>query len=91
MFKRPLDKTRITDFLGGVAQVEVVDPADSVSMVSDSAETQIDLPPLVPSSSHARTTVVSGFLTWLRDWRVVRVWVSVGCIGVLVGWVLSKK
>jgi len=73
--------------------VEVVDPADSmrVAMVSDSAEVQIDLPPLVPGSSHARTTVMSGFSTWLRDWRVVRVWVSVGFIGVLVGWVLSKK
>ena len=31
LFKRPLDKTHITDFFGGVAQVEIVPPPDIAS------------------------------------------------------------
>lgn len=98
MFKRPLDKTRITDFFGGVAQVEVVDPADCMpdTLVSDSPAIEIEVTKapmhhsLPPLSFHA-TTAMSGFFTWLREWRVVRVWVSVGLIGVLVGWVVCLK
>lgn len=95
LFKRPLDKTRITDFFGGVAQVEVVDPADSIptSLVSDLPLT--DQKPhislvLPPSSSHI-TTVISGLFTWLQEWRLARTWASVGFIGVLVGWVVLKR
>ena len=34
LFKRSLDKTRITDFFGGVAQVEIVPPLDIVAMAT---------------------------------------------------------
>ena len=44
LFKRPLDKTRITDFFGGVAHVEVMAPLQgdqtaSVSVAGDDDET----------------------------------------------------
>lgn len=99
LFTRPLDKTRITDFFGGVAQVEVVSPDDTVSsMLSDSLSieeiVQEPHPPISLSlplpSSHA-TAVMTGFFTRLREWRVVRAWASVGLIGVLVGWVVSQR
>jgi len=98
LFKRPLDKTRITDFFGGVAQVEVVNPADSIAftLVSESVPTEeavqgprqrVSLP---PPTSHA-TEAMSSFSTLLQEWRIARAWASVGLIGVLVGWVLSKR
>jgi phosphatidylinositol glycan class K len=34
LFKRPLDKTRITDFFGGVAHVEVMAPFQSDQMAA---------------------------------------------------------
>lgn len=34
LFKRSLDKTRITDFFGGVAQVEIVPPLDIAAMTT---------------------------------------------------------
>ncbi|PPQ77458.1 hypothetical protein CVT26_005844 [Gymnopilus dilepis] len=36
LFNRPLDKTLITDFFGGVAQVEIVPPPDPISPIRDS-------------------------------------------------------
>jgi len=98
LFKRPLDKTRITDFFGGVAQVEVVDPADCIptALVLDSPPIEIaDQKPrishLLPPSSSRITTAISGLFTWLREWRLERTWASVGFIGVLVGWVMFKR
>ena len=102
LFKRPLDKTRITDFFGGVAQVEVVDqPADSIptALVMEDSPPLIEIPEqqkpriniLLPPSSSRMATAISGLFTWLGDWRLERTWASVGFIGVLVGWVVFKR
>ena len=98
MFKRPLDKTRITDFFGGVAQVEVADLADSVptALVSDSLPIEIaDQKPhlslLLPPSSSRVSMAISGLFTRVREWRMARTWASIGLIGVLVGWVVFKR
>jgi phosphatidylinositol glycan class K len=98
LFQRPLNKTRITDFFGGVAQVEVVDPADCIPtpLVLDSlpieiAEQEARISLLLPPSSSRIATVISGLFTWLREWRLARTWASVGFIGILVGWVVFKR
>ena len=93
LFKRPLDKTRITDFFGGVAQVEVANADDSIR--SNSVLESIAIEEVSPehhqrvSLPHAPAAMFN-FFTWLRKWRVVRAWASVGLLGVLVGWVMSK-
>ena len=92
LFKRPLDKTRITDFFGGVAQVEVVSPDDAMSSTLQSEafspeEVQKHERVLPPPSTAAAT---SGLFT-IREWRVMRTWTSIGLIGVLVCWVVSKR
>lgn len=41
LFKRSLDKTRITDFFGGVAQVEIVPPLDVAALITPDEATLI--------------------------------------------------
>ncbi|KAF8813120.1 hypothetical protein BYT27DRAFT_7181694 [Phlegmacium glaucopus] len=95
LFQRPLDKTRITDFFGGVAQVEVVSPADPTLVLESMPLEEVVQElhqgvSLSPPSFHAAETM-PGLFMWLREWRIARAWASVGLIGVLVAWVMSKR
>ncbi|KAF8961763.1 peptidase C13 family-domain-containing protein [Flammula alnicola] len=106
LFKRPLDQTRITDFFGGVAQVEIVPPLDipSVSLEQPPRMPEegepLQLHPIsMPLESKAQNESDSAISlrTWLttplqeKQWKNSRAWASVALIGVLVGWVTAKK
>lgn len=92
LFKRPLDKTLITDFFGGVAQAEVIFPEDSDlpaprpdSTVDDIRQVQLETqgrPSVLPSPSQPR---------WWEEGGDLRAWGSVVILGSLVGWVGSRK
>ena len=91
LFHRPLERTLITDFFGGVAHAEVMD--------SDSAHDS----PWVPSSAqvdpvirdeHNLVEVMANPVEGTGDDRVrlIRAWASVGIIGLLVSWaILNTK
>ncbi|KAF8155499.1 peptidase C13 family-domain-containing protein [Crassisporium funariophilum] len=100
LFKRPLDKTRITDFFGGVAQVEVLPPLGAMSSSvfletstpgeGPKAQVEVQVPqqklsfPQIPEPS-------SSFTALHHEWKTARAWVSVILIGVLFGWVTFKR
>ncbi|KAF9478962.1 hypothetical protein BDN70DRAFT_879362 [Pholiota conissans] len=98
LFRRPLDTTRITDFFGGVAQVEIVPPLDS-SMAPPGVSSSLAEPPQSLQSKpnsmpSAKAQTTSGNTTWLRLWlggKTSRAWASITVVGVLAGWVASKK
>lgn len=103
LFKRPLDKTRITDFFGGVAQVEVIinRPADSPTLLSMPVEEVVQEEEEEVSSSSSSSSMpphssdgavaIPGLSLLFREWRMARAWASVGFIGVLVGWVITRR
>ncbi|KAG2357314.1 peptidase C13 family-domain-containing protein [Suillus spraguei] len=97
LFRRPLDKTLITDFFGGVAQAEVF-PLQDIVGSSDHHhhhENDFTLPtsrkPDAPSVSVVSSTTVISHprLTgetheWDNWWKEVRKWTSIFVIGCLV-------
>ncbi|KAF8191737.1 peptidase C13 family-domain-containing protein [Pholiota molesta] len=104
LFRRPLDKTRITDFFGGVAQVEIVPPLDSSAVSPEESPSPIDeVEPLQPQTNTLPLTKAQNMSDnaawgspWLgplqgKDWKTTRAWASIAIIGALAGWVTSKK
>ncbi|KJA21422.1 hypothetical protein HYPSUDRAFT_140580 [Hypholoma sublateritium FD-334 SS-4] len=102
LFKRPLDKARITDFFGGVAQVEIIslDSAtispEATSPTNDTEPLQLrpNVMPLAAKAQNMSDTVTTQ--TWLaqlngKEWKTVRAWVSLAIIGALASWVASRK
>ncbi|CAA7268250.1 unnamed protein product [Cyclocybe aegerita] len=91
LFSRPLDKTRITNFFGGVAQVEIVPPVEPSVDQNTSEEgpeqehEATPHPPMRPAKSQNRVK------SWLKEGKTLRAWASVSLLGVVAGWVLSKK
>ncbi|KAF8903900.1 peptidase C13 family-domain-containing protein [Gymnopilus junonius] len=99
LFNRPLDKTLITDFFGGVAQVEIVPPLDHISPIHDSEiataddvqeALHVDQPVRSPAVSNTKLEKQPFFSLALPAWNTARAWVSVGIVGILVGWVTTK-
>ncbi|KAG6860446.1 glycosylphosphatidylinositol anchor biosynthesis [Termitomyces sp. Mi166 len=96
LFNRPLDQTLITDFFGGVSQVEVSPPTHE-----EHCDAPLPPPP-PPSSPHAsekqeRIHLRAGLTTPATAdaetgvGRQVRTWGTVGILGVLVGWVGTRR
>ncbi|KAK7044918.1 GPI-anchor transamidase [Favolaschia claudopus] len=88
LFRRPLSEVRITDFLGGVAQVEVGEgvPVDTAAVGEDQWPLQGEspaVPPVLPVAENTQERV--GDLG--GGWRGMRAWGGVLLIGGLVGWV----
>ena len=102
LFKRPLDKARITDFFGGVAQVEILslDSAtpspEATSPTNDTEPLQLrpNTMPLVAKVQNMTDTAITQ--TWLtqlngKEWKTVRAWASLTIIGALASWVAARK
>ncbi|KAF4618238.1 hypothetical protein D9613_011613 [Agrocybe pediades] len=98
LFKRPMDKTLITDFFGGVARVEVNPPTVSsteplyVDELDDGAELHVNKSVTSKHAHEESDQTVSRLLFWLHspESKRTRAWASIGLIGALIGWVLAK-
>lgn len=95
LFNRPLGKTLITDFFGGVAQAEVVstDAIDQDRSSHGADQNQsTDQPSVIgensssqqssPGIMHNPTTQYDDFSSWLRAWG------GLGLVGILVSFVV---
>ncbi|KAF8221092.1 hypothetical protein L208DRAFT_1447581 [Tricholoma matsutake] len=94
LFNRPLDRALITDFFGGVAQVEVTPPlSDSTSPPSPLFQGQ-DIPAPQQHVRQSRPIQLDDSphaFTWFAASRELRAWSSAVAIGLLVGWVALRK
>ncbi|KAF9553314.1 hypothetical protein CPC08DRAFT_744766 [Agrocybe pediades] len=98
LFKRPMDKTLITDFFGGVARVEVNPPTVSsteplcVDELDVGAELHVNKSVTSKHAHEESDQTVSRLLFWLHspESKRTRAWASIGLIGALIGWVLAK-
>ena len=102
LYSRPLDRALITDFFGGVAQVEVLPPSaeeQAPSCLEDAlttGETEDTIAERPKKSSHhvqrhspqasERSLPLSNTISGM-----LRAWGSVGLVGVLVGWVAVRS
>ncbi|KAG2143072.1 peptidase C13 family-domain-containing protein [Suillus clintonianus] len=98
LFRRPLDKTLITDFFGGVAQAEVF-PLQEVVGSSNHHEKDPALPPtsrepdalsvpvVLSTTVTSLPTLAGETNVWDSGWKGVRKWTSVFIVGCLVSWV----
>ncbi|KAG1776741.1 peptidase C13 family-domain-containing protein [Suillus placidus] len=97
LFRRPLDKTLITDFFGGVAQAEVFPLQDIVG-----SSNHHDNGPSAPTTRKPDTPSVPVVLSttvislprltgethdWDNWWKEVRKWTSIFVVGCLVSWI----
>ncbi|KAF9051757.1 peptidase C13 family-domain-containing protein [Panaeolus papilionaceus] len=104
LFSRPLDKTRITDFFGNVAQVEVLPPVGHIQ-TSPNAADDMDTPNA--DADHKRSSVPHNLTSkeplsqsdeswwsnlWLsiQSWRQTRAWLAVGLLGLCLAWTISN-
>ncbi|KAJ7112787.1 peptidase C13 family-domain-containing protein [Mycena crocata] len=97
LFARPLDTVRITDFFGGVAQVEVQDRGESMvprtpvdvpsSNYEDAVEERAAKKLNPPARIHPQTQTQ---VQRREPWRGVGAWGGVVLLGALVGWVGRK-
>ncbi|KAJ6591726.1 peptidase C13 family-domain-containing protein [Mycena vulgaris] len=93
LFARPLDTVRITDFFGGVAQVEVGAPSaldrDATGQLDPEAAPEPESPPAItrksrrPSPAPAQTQLLRAESEIGTRWRA---WGGVVLLGALVGW-----
>jgi len=102
LFKRPLDQTRITDFFGGVSQVEVLgqSPANTYVGVGQ-ATPDSELPPIpdrlprvsAPAASTLSSTdvLVIRAQAWLNEFKATRSWISAFLLVSLFGWISVQK
>jgi len=100
LYPRLLDQSLITDFFGGVAQVEVMPPESPTTSMSQSSTE--DKPVFSSTASIARqpvrpTTrpqslphVTEVLFVWRADSNT-RAWWSVALVGLLVGWVAAMR
>lgn len=97
LFRRSLGHTLITDFFGGVAQVEVLPPNNDLSTVPYTSTPELPMSVTPKTSSHGVTTAetyshVTDLLSvWQTGSGILRAWVSVGFVGLLVGWVAISR
>ncbi|KAF9460580.1 hypothetical protein BDZ94DRAFT_1265659, partial [Collybia nuda] len=91
LFKRPLENALITDFFGGVAQVEVTPPRQGSALPPSNSPTSPSQPDQkvhraannIPSTPH--------LISLFDGWREMRTWGSIAVMGVLIGWVSLRK
>ncbi|KAG2073126.1 hypothetical protein BDR04DRAFT_1095313 [Suillus decipiens] len=97
LFRRPLDKTLITDFFGGVAQAEVFPLQDIVGSSDHHHHHENDFTPPTSRKPDAPSVLVVSSMTvishprltgetheWDNWWKEVRKWTSIFVIGCLV-------
>jgi GPI-anchor transamidase subunit K len=93
LFHRPLERTLITDFFGGVAHAEVMaaDPRDGDAS-SPSPFVQVDPMGSSREDGHELTEVLPNPSDGTGDslTRLLRAWGSVGIMGLLVTWAVLK-
>jgi phosphatidylinositol glycan class K len=92
LFHRPLERTLITDFFGGVAHAEVMDtdPTHTPSSASVQPLAQVDS----MEDEHRLVEVLPTPIDGTEDLRIrlLRAWGSVSILGLLVAWaVLNTK
>jgi len=89
LFHRPLERTLITDFFGGVAHAEVMDtnPTPVSSSYLEPPFAHVDS---ITKDEHSEVEVLPAPKDGTGDhWvRIFRAWGSVGIIGLLVAWVI---
>ena len=85
LFHRPLERTLITDFFGGVAHAEVIDTVLTLTPPSPAVQplAQVDT---IGKDEHGLVEVRPGPIDGTDDlWvRLLRAWGSVGIMGLLV-------
>jgi phosphatidylinositol glycan class K len=85
-----MNQALITDFFGGVAQVEIMTPQEDV-VSGSSSEPDAPMPGI-----KIATAVQAEPIRWEREtvmpsvWKKSRAWASFGALGLLVGWVCSR-
>lgn len=102
LFRRPLDKTRVTDFFGGVAQAEVFPPAQESAQTvrpenirpPETSQHAANPPENDPVALHYNPDGVQDNAllegeseAWDTRWKDVRKWTSVLLVASLVTWV----
>ena len=89
MFYRPLERTLITDFFGGVAHAEVMDSEPKCSLSSPLVPTSAQVDSII-KDEHNLVELLPNQIERAEDYRVrlLRAWGSVGIMGVLVAWVI---
>jgi len=89
LFHRPLERTLITDFFGGVAHAEVMDsdPKHGSFLPLVPTFAQVDS---ITKDEHNLVEVLPNRIEWTGDYRMrlLRAWGSVGIMGLLVVWVI---
>lgn len=91
LFKRPLESALITDFFGGVAQVEVTPPQQGTALPPSNPSTPASQPDQKLRRAASNVPATPRLTSLLDGWREMRTWGSVAVIGVLVGWVSLKR
>lgn len=89
LFHRPLERTLITDFFGGVAHAEVMDSDPKHDSFSPSVPTFAQVDSII-KDEHNLVEVLPNRIERTEDYRVrlLRAWGSVGIMGLLVAWVI---
>lgn len=101
LFRRPLDKTLITDFFGGVAQAEMFPPvpdgaqnvfSEDICPPETSQQVAISPEDDLKHLDRAREntilpSVVGESEPWDTRWKEIRKWTSILLVGSLVAWV----
>ncbi|KAF9010266.1 peptidase C13 family-domain-containing protein [Cyathus striatus] len=93
LFKRPLRNTLITDFFGGVAQAEVVPALDDHLLATAGGGDINEKEPVTQlRASPGMQAELGDTLGQSRnEWKALKAWTSVAVIGVLAGWVGSRR
>ena len=91
LFHRPLERTLITDFFGGVAHAEVMDSDPKHGSFSPSLPTFAQVDSII-EDEHNLVEVLPNQIESTGDYRVrlLRAWGTVGIIGLLVAWVIPN-
>jgi phosphatidylinositol glycan class K len=89
LFHRPLERTLITDFFGGVAHAEVMDSDPKHGSFSPLVPTFAQVDSII-KDEHNLVEVLPNRIEETEDYRVrlLRAWGSVGIMGLLVAWVI---
>ncbi|KAL1662610.1 peptidase C13 family-domain-containing protein [Schizophyllum commune] len=101
LFKRPVESALITDFFGGVAQVEVMqnvaDVAADIALTDDALAqekvvSQLTRAPRIDAVVPRNMSIEqhAEVSSWGGTWRTCRSWVGLGLVGGLVGWVCTR-
>jgi phosphatidylinositol glycan class K len=92
LFPRPLDKTLLTDFFGGVSQAEVVGKEATESHTVSHPNAGEQKPKAMkPSAVRADTLWENSRKVDNVPGATIRAWAGAGLIGLLVAWISSRS